>query len=183
MAGTEGRPPGTPTLPESVIRSPRVTVDRQCHNKSTRELARGHSLQDSDARSSGDWSVGRGPSTLPTGGTHLWSFQHTSLLAEQDNHQSEWQLHPDLFLQITSRLGQPQVDLFASPTNAQLPQFCTKFQTPGAEGTNALCCLWPQGLIYAFPPTPLIPRVVRKVLEERAEVLLIAPYWPNVREI
>lgn len=48
--------------------------------------------------------------------------------------------------------------------------------TLGAEGTNTLQCKWPLGLLYSFPSIPLIPRVVRKLLEEKADVILIAPY-------
>ncbi|XP_070591658.1 uncharacterized protein [Erythrolamprus reginae] len=92
---------------------------------------------------------------------------------------SEWRLHPDLFYQLTQRFGVPLVDLFASSQNTQLPRFFTRFPDPRAEGTNALLSSWPPGLLYAFPPVNLIPRVVEKILHEEAEVILLAPYWPR----
>uniref|UniRef100_A0A2D4HVC6 Uncharacterized protein n=1 Tax=Micrurus lemniscatus lemniscatus TaxID=129467 RepID=A0A2D4HVC6_MICLE len=49
----------------------------------------------------------------------------------------------------------------------------------GSEGVNALRCQWPKGLLYAFPPLPLILAVIRKTLQQKAEILLVAPYWPR----
>lgn len=53
------------------------------------------------------------------------------------------------------------------------------FSITGMEGVDALHILWPQALLYAFPPLPLMPAVVRKILREKAEVIFIAPYWPR----
>ena len=39
-------------------------------------------------------------------------------------------------------------------------------------------CKFP-GILYAFPPTVLIPRVLEKLRREKAVVLLIAPRWPK----
>lgn len=92
---------------------------------------------------------------------------------------AEWRLHPDNFRDIVLRFGRPLVDLFATPQNAHLPGFYTRFQCTGAEGCNALRCRWPPGLLYVFPPIPLIPQVIQKLIVEQAEILLIAPLWPR----
>lgn len=79
-----------------------------------------------------------------------------------------------------ARFGTPSVDLFASGDNHQLPRFFIRFPTPGAEAVDALRSPWPPGLLlYAFPPLPLIPRVIRKLLEEQTELILLAPHWPR----
>lgn len=91
----------------------------------------------------------------------------------------EWHLHPQLFGELSQRFGLPEVDMFASHLNAQLPRFVSRFPSPGAEQTNALRCRWPRTLLYAFPPLPLIPQVIRKIVEEEAEVILVAPFWPR----
>uniref|UniRef100_A0A2D4KIK5 Reverse transcriptase RNase H-like domain-containing protein n=1 Tax=Micrurus paraensis TaxID=1970185 RepID=A0A2D4KIK5_9SAUR len=93
--------------------------------------------------------------------------------------QGEWQMHPHIFQEIVHRFGTPQVDLFATPQNSQLPRFYSRYNTPGAEGVNALRGRWPQELLYAFPPLPLIPQVIRKLIEEQAEVVLLTPFWPR----
>ncbi|XP_034258760.1 uncharacterized protein LOC117655422 [Pantherophis guttatus] len=94
--------------------------------------------------------------------------------------QTEWSLDPLLFQDIVHRFGLPAVDLFASESNHQLPRFYTRFPVPGAEAVDALISPWPCGLLlYAFPPLPLISRVIRKLLQEQAELILLAPFWPR----
>ncbi|KAK9399508.1 hypothetical protein NXF25_012527 [Crotalus adamanteus] len=104
--------------------------------------------------------------------------QADSLSRETIDH-SEWRLEPNLFREISERFGQPQVALFASPANAQLPRYFTRFPSRGAEGTDTLRSRWPKGLLYAFPPLPLIPAVIRKLLLEGAELILLVPHWPR----
>lgn len=91
---------------------------------------------------------------------------------------AEWQLHPNLFREATLWFGSPVIDLFASQLNAQLPCYMTRHPCLTAENYNALRCPWPAGLLYAFPPIPLIPRVIRKLLDEKAD-LLVASDWPR----
>lgn len=71
------------------------------------------------------------------------------------------------------------VDLFATPANAQLPRFVSRYPTPLAEDSDALRCRWPTGLLYAFPPITLLPQVIRKIIVEKARVLLLAPHLPR----
>lgn len=32
---------------------------------------------------------------------------------------------------------------------------------------------------YAFPPFSLMPRVLKKIREDRASVIVVAPFWPG----
>ncbi|XP_058037816.1 uncharacterized protein LOC131197588 [Ahaetulla prasina] len=100
-------------------------------------------------------------------------------LSRQQIDQAEWKLDPALFQKISLRFGLPKVDLFATPSNHQLPRFFARFPSPGAEAVDALRSPWPLELLYAFPPLPLIPKVIRKLLEEKAELILVAPHWPR----
>lgn len=102
--------------------------------------------------------------------------QADALSCHQLDH-AEWSLPAHLFLEITSHFGHPLVDLFASATNHQVPRSFSR--DPGAEAIDALRSPWPSGLLYAFPPFPLISRVLKKLLEEKAELILLAPRWPR----
>lgn len=73
---------------------------------------------------------------------------------------AERQLLLDIFQVIVELFGQPKIDLFATSLNTQLPHFYSRFPLQAAEAVDALHCPWPQGLLYAFPPLPLIPRVI-----------------------
>ena len=38
---------------------------------------------------------------------------------------------------------------------------------------------WSGLRLYAFPPFSMIPRILEKVVQDEAELALIAPYWPR----
>ena len=92
---------------------------------------------------------------------------------------SEWTLHPQVMQLLVRRLPPLEVDLFASELNARLPAYCTRVQDPAAWRIDAFSFPWTGFRGYAFPPLALIPRVLRKVRQDRATLLLIAPWWPK----
>ncbi|KAJ1131499.1 hypothetical protein NDU88_009835 [Pleurodeles waltl] len=100
-------------------------------------------------------------------------------LSRQFSADHEWRLHPDQARLIFQRWGFPRVDLFATLENAHCPLFCSlQYPMQGALG-DAFQITWCGQLLYAFPPIPLIPRVLRKIRQDRALVILIAPDWPR----
>lgn len=44
---------------------------------------------------------------------------------------------------------------------------------------DALRSQWTPDLLYAFPPIPLIPKVIRKLLHEQVKIVLLASHWPR----
>lgn len=83
----------------------------------------------------------------------------------------EWALKRELFQCIAARFGHLSVDLFAPTLNHQVPKFYTRYHH--LQVTSQ----WPPGLLYAFPPIPLLPKVVRKLKGHRASIILVAPDW------
>ncbi len=71
----------------------------------------------------------------------------------------------------------PEIDLFASPQNAKLPLFCSRFPTAGAWAVDALTLDWSHLDAYAFLPFPLVGRVVEMVAMTSCRLILIAPFW------
>ncbi|XP_032092319.1 LOW QUALITY PROTEIN: extracellular calcium-sensing receptor-like [Thamnophis elegans] len=53
--------------------------------------------------------------------------QQADWLSKETVDNGEWQLHPSIFRQICERFGHPTVDFFATPQNAQLPEFISRF--------------------------------------------------------
>ena len=92
---------------------------------------------------------------------------------------SEWTLHPRVVTRLSRTFGPLRVDLFASALNARLPRYCARAQDPAAWQIDAFSLRWTGLGAYAFPPFPLIPRVLQKIREDKAWVLLIAPRWPR----
>ncbi|XP_072048693.1 uncharacterized protein [Amphiura filiformis] len=50
-----------------------------------------------------------------------------------DDH-TEWMLNKDMFKQVCDHFGTPEIDIFASRLNAQLPRYVSWKPDPGAEG-------------------------------------------------
>lgn len=119
---------------------------------------------------------------------HLLSIkveQHRGGLAElQKDRRGEVELHkyPQRSTSMQSDyevMGRPEMDLFASPNNTQVPVFLSQTPTPPALDVDALCYLWPQVLLYAFPPLPFIQAVLQQAKWFRARLILVAPNWPR----
>ncbi len=91
----------------------------------------------------------------------------------------EWQLCPGKFRDICQVLGKPDIDLFATRLNAQLPRYVAWKPDPGAESVDAFVQSWGTLFSYIFPPFNLISRVLKKIESERAKAIVIVPFWPT----
>ena len=89
----------------------------------------------------------------------------------------EWKLHQGVFRQLMETLGRCNIDLFATRLNTQLEWFVSWRPDPNAVGTDALLLPWEKWEGYAFPPFCLIGRCLKKIREERASLILVAPVW------
>ena len=74
---------------------------------------------------------------------------------------------------------QPTVDLFASRTNAQFPLYVSYLPDPGVYTVDAFSLHWGDLTFYCFPPFSILPRVLRKIREERVTGTVVAPLWKN----
>ena len=92
---------------------------------------------------------------------------------------TEWSLHRGVAEHLFAEIEKPNIDLFASAENAQLPVFCTRFHDPRAWASDALQISWEGMSAYAFPPISLVSRVLCKLEREPCRLLLIAPFWPR----
>ena len=93
---------------------------------------------------------------------------------------SEWMLDKGVFDDVCTMLGVPDIDLFASRVTAQTIPYCSWKPDPGAAHVDAFTVDWSVwNLIYLFPPFSLLGRCVRKIREDRAVGLLVAPVWPT----
>lgn len=113
--------------------------------------------------------------------THLAGSENTvaDALSRGTFRTTEWSLDQTWADYLFQMFDRPQVDAFASTDNNKLPLFCTRNYHHLAWRIDAFAFPWTGLYIYAFPPWGLIRRVLLKVMEDRAEVLLLAPCWPN----
>ena len=92
----------------------------------------------------------------------------------------EWELAPKVFNKIVRIFGMPEIDLFASRLNAKCPLFVSWGPDPEAMHYDAFSLNWTGLNVYLFPPFSVLPRVTRKLKEERpARWVLVVPDWPS----
>ena len=91
------------------------------------------------------------------------------------NDSSEWKIDSQT---ISLFLKGCEIDLFASRLSAQLPKYVSWRLDPEALQADALTMDWAPFKGYAFPPFNLIPAVLNKVTQDKADIILVAPIWP-----
>ena len=111
--------------------------------------------------------------------SHIAGVANTEADAESrvKNVDTEWMLDPGIFSEICEVFGKPEVDLFASRLNAQLPSYVAWRPDPNAKDVDAFTISWRNVYNYAFPPFSVMGRLLRKAQLEEAEMLVIAPVW------
>ena len=93
---------------------------------------------------------------------------------------TEWRLKRDIFLRLTAQVLQPDIDLFASSSNAQLQKYVSWSSDSNAFHVNAFSLKWSGFTPYIFPPFKLLGRVLNKIMEDELEEgLIVCPFWPN----
>ena len=76
---------------------------------------------------------------------------------------TEWSLHPWVARDLLHRWGSLSIDLFVKSFNAKLPLYCSLVPDPQAVFEDAFRHPWDHLDLYAFPPFPLVERVVARV--------------------
>jgi hypothetical protein len=89
----------------------------------------------------------------------------------------EWQLNKNLFQHICNKLGQPDIDLFASRLNCQTNLYMSWKPDPGALAIDAMSESWSKYYFYAFPPFNMIGRILQKIELEGSIGILVVPRW------
>ncbi|XP_032668678.1 uncharacterized protein LOC116842918 [Odontomachus brunneus] len=99
-----------------------------------------------------------------------------SRIADPD---TEWSLSDEAFCRITKLFGPFEIDLFASLINKKCDLYVSWFPDPGSIAIDAFTLSWRDIYFYAFPPFILLPRVLRKIVDDGAVGILVVPWWPS----
>ncbi|XP_065278904.1 alpha-2-macroglobulin-like protein 1 [Emys orbicularis] len=88
-----------------------------------------------------------------------------------------WSIRPDIVHSVFRTWGFPRIDLFASRINRKCPVFCSFRSHSLGSLAEAFQITWSGQLLNAFPPFPLVHKVLLKVRRDKADVILVAPVW------
>lgn len=92
---------------------------------------------------------------------------------------TEYELNRDVFQKITLHFKNPEIDLFASRANKKCKKYVSWLRDPDSCAVDAFTISWKKFYFYAFPPFALILRVLQKVIEDKAEGIIVVPYWTS----
>lgn len=95
------------------------------------------------------------------------------------NTNTEWSLSESAFRAVLHRFGPFEIDLFASITNTKCDTYVSWHPDPGSFAIDAFTLSWEGFFFYAFPPFILLTRVLRKIIDDRAEGVVVVPWWPS----
>lgn len=93
--------------------------------------------------------------------------------------ETEWSLADYAFRKIIRTFGEPTVDLFASILNRKCERYVSWLPDPSSEQVDAFTISWKGIFFYCFPPFSLLLRVMQKIIQDEAEGIVVAPYWPT----
>ena len=93
---------------------------------------------------------------------------------------AEWKLKPCIFTRLCSHFFTPDVDLFASRLNNQIPRYFSWLPDPGAFRVDAFMHSWSSLQPYIFPPFSILGRVLIKITEDEVDkAIIVVPFWPS----
>lgn len=101
-----------------------------------------------------------------------------SRLSKKLNDDMEWSLCDNIFQKLQDQFGHFLMDLFASAENHKLKSYVSYLPDKNACAVNAYSLQWKR-LNYAFPPFSLLGPVIKKVYEDEAELVLVAPIFTS----
>ena len=91
---------------------------------------------------------------------------------------TEWTLARRVLQPVWQTWHRPMVDLFATKFNNILDLYVSPVPDPEAWAVDALSIPWKGFQGYAFPPIPILGKVIKKARLDQASLILICPYWP-----
>lgn len=92
---------------------------------------------------------------------------------------TEWELVEYAFTEITNNFGPPKFDLFASSQNYKCSRYASWKLDPYSEVVDAFTFNWKNLFFYAFPPFSMITKVLQKIITDKAEGILVVPFWQS----
>ena len=80
---------------------------------------------------------------------------------------------------IITHYFKPEIDLFATNINTQFGKYAAFRLDPGAMYIDTFSIDWSDLKFYTFPKISVLPRVLSKVKQDRAEVIIVVQFWPT----
>ena len=83
------------------------------------------------------------------------------------------------FQRLVIKYGGFRADYFASDYSFRMEPFYSRYLSEKSAGSDAFSQDWSKGFGFFPPPVGLVPRVLQKAREDRAQGVLLVPDWPG----
>lgn len=91
--------------------------------------------------------------------------------------ETEYELSKSAYNIICTRLGTPEIDLFATKLNSKCHSYISWKPDPESLLVDAFTVNWSQWFFYAFPPFSIIHKVIEKIIKDKAKGIVVVPIW------
>ncbi|XP_062603797.1 uncharacterized protein LOC134265592 [Saccostrea cucullata] len=91
----------------------------------------------------------------------------------------DWSVRDEVFDIYEKLWGVHTVDRFSTHYNKKCERFNSKYWCPGTEAIDAFTQVWVSENNWLVPPPIFIPRVINKMVAEKASGTLIIPEWKS----
>ena len=177
-ARTEGSIVCSKGIHEKQIRLSHTCQGRQYNNNSLHQQDGGHKVTKPDISNERSLGLLHIENDHDYCGARPRQFEPDSRSPEQTL-QEQQQLEatdPD-FKQIEECRGPVEIDLFADRIDTQKTKFMSWKPDPEAQGEDAFSVKWTSMKAYAFSPFCLIGRVLAKIGQDQATMIIVTPTW------
>ena len=117
---------------------------------------------------------------------NIWIF--ATYIASKDNFEADVEsrkakanieiaLSHNAFEKIRRSFGNPDIDLFATRSNAKCSKYVSWKKDPESIAIDAFTISWSGYFFYAFLPFSLILKTIKKIQNDKARGIIIVPEW------
>jgi hypothetical protein len=93
----------------------------------------------------------------------------------------DWGISNEMLNAVQRKLGNLDVDWFASDDNAKLPVFYSRFQNVNSSCVVAFTEDWSWMFGLFVPPISIVSEVLKKMYTDNVQGVLIIPHWVSAR--
>ena len=90
---------------------------------------------------------------------------------------SDFYISDEDFSVLQKKYGPFSCDYFASSFTFRMKPFASRYLCEGSVGMDAFSLSWREGRGFFHPPVHKIVDVIRYAREQKAEGILVVPYW------
>ena len=113
-----------------------------------------------------------------------WVSRSNNIMADKLSREAykdtdDWQVSRVMYGFITTKWRGCTIDRFATSYNKKCERFNSKVWLAGTEAVDCMSEKWSNEVNWVVPPPKLILSVIKKIVSEKADSILVVPVWKS----